>query len=286
MIKSMTGYGIAESKFKQGRILVEIKSLNHKAMDINVRGNLGDPEIEYRIRNIVRENLFRGRVEVNLLIERVDTACFEINIPLLKRYYEALCRIRDELGIGGEINIGNLLSFKDIIIYKENYKKSNRFLKKIEGTLMEAIKSLDEMRLYEGRLIYKEFKKRLRRLGSLVDKLEKQRERIKEFYLNRFTQRIGEINLEVDGNRFMREVLIYAEKSDISEEISRLRGHIDNFNKIMDMEGPHGKKLEFLLQEMNREINTIGAKGVDVSNLVIDVKNELERMREQVQNIE
>jgi uncharacterized protein (TIGR00255 family) len=286
MLKSMTGYGIAENKFENCSIAVEIKSLNHRFIDMSVRMSGNYPDIEYKVRNMIKENVYRGKIDVFISIESSISYDINLNIPILRKYYEILQMIKDKFAIKEEINVGNIISFKDIIIYKEIRDKFNDLWDNVKITLINAIDSLNEMKAYEGKLIYREFRKRLKKLSNLINKIEKKRPKIKEIYINRLKRRIKEVNIDLEEDKIIKEILVYSERGDISEEISRLRGHIDSFNKIMNMEGPHGKRLDFLIQEMNREINTIGAKAINFSNIVIDVKNELERIREQVQNIE
>ena len=295
MIRSMTGYGRTESVLEGKKLVVEIRSLNHRNIDIFTRlpGTLFPLEAE--IKKKISERLFRGRMEVSVQLNSgglnlEDEGKFELNLPLIRNYCSLLTKLQEELNLKEEIPLNMIAGLKGAIIPSEVEMDMEAAWKEIEKTLDHSIDALIETREKEGEAIYRDF---LSRLDIIKDYLNSVKSRVPTVlleYKKRLSDRVKELTngIEIDESRLCQEVAIMAEKSDITEEIVRFESHIGQFYEMLESSGAIGRKIDFLLQEMNREVNTIGSKSSDaeISYNVIEIKNELSRLREQAHNIE
>jgi len=290
MIKSMTGYGKAECEFQSKKITIEIKSLNSKQLDLNFRIPSIYREKELDIRNEINRELVRGKIELNISSDcATDEASVNFNTSLLKAYYKQVVDVSKELNLPVQDDILSTLLRLPDVFKSDKQEVPEEEWTKLMSTVTLAIKSLNEFRLQEGKALEKDMTDRILLLTELSENLVK-------FEVQRLTklkQKIRQSLLElvssdkVDENRFEQELIYYIEKLDITEEKVRLANHCSYFIETMNESEPSGKKLGFIAQEIGREINTIGSKAndADMQKIVIRMKDELEKIKEQVNNI-
>ena len=292
MIKSMTAFGSGAVQQGDRRCLVEIRSVNHRYRDIVVRLPRNQQVFEEGFRAIISSRISRGRVEASFQMEMGQDAAsydLELNLPLADAYLKAFRQLADHAGLDQEMRLETLIQMKDILAVKPEPEDVNDLREGFDAALSMALDALDEMRIKEGNAILDDFVKRLDRLEGFVDAVHTRAPQLPEIYRKRLTEKVGELlnGMEVDPARLAQEVGFLAERSDITEEIIRIRSHLNQFREYLSIDDPVGRRLDFLIQEMNREISTIGAKSEDatVSHYVVEIKNELEKIREQAQNI-
>ncbi len=293
MIRSMTGYGRGEYKDNNTSFVVEMKSVNHRYSDIIIRMPKKFSSLEERIRQLIKLHIKRGRVEVyiNYESQEEDNILIKPNMDLVNQYYNSIKEIKNNLNLPTEIKVDSLINLPNVFELEEKEENLEDIWRLLEISTKEALDKLIQMRESEGLKLSKDIEKRSHYIYDIVKKIEKKAPIVIKEYRDKLIERISNLTedaIEVDENRLALEVSIYADKSNITEEVVRLFSHIEQLNKTINEEGVIGRKLDFLIQEMNREINTIGSKSsdIEISNLVIEVKSELEKIREQVQNIE
>ena len=294
MIRSMTGYAVAEET--DGRIFaaVEMRTYNSRHLDVALRISSGYLLLEENIKSLVAKNLSRGRVEINVRIKDPSDAAtrFEVHIQRAEAYYQALCRIKEDLGLSDSPTLDHILRAGDMILPADtDVEAVQNTWPVVKRCVANAIVNLNRMRETEGNFISRDFLQRLEAIAGWLAQIEVKTEGLLLLYQNRLKERINSLThgiVEIDPARIAQEAAFLAEKCDISEEITRSKSHIEQFRQEMDSDEPAGRKLNFLLQEFNREFNTMGSKASnsDVSYLIVKVKTELEKIREQVQNIE
>jgi uncharacterized protein (TIGR00255 family) len=292
MIKSMTGYGRAEAVLEGKRIVVEIKSLNHRYLEVSLRLPNTLAALEMEIKKKITARFSRGKIEVSIRMDANGAmdkgASSALNIPLLKSYYSLLSRMKHELNMKDEITLAMMAAFKDVFVPPDDDPAS--VWPRVEGMLDEAANTLTVMREKEGEMLCRDLRERISVVGKHIGAIESRVPKVLVAYQKRLTERIKELagDMEMDASRLMQEVAIMAEKSDITEEIVRLRSHMDQLIDMLHSGEAVGRKVDFLIQEMGREVNTVGSKSsdVEISRNVIEVKSELTRIREQVQNLE
>nr|WP_245522796.1 YicC/YloC family endoribonuclease [Thermoanaerobacter italicus] len=290
MIKSMTGYGRGEIKEKGYYITVEIKSLNHRFLDINCRMNKLLNGLEEKVREFVSQYVARGRIDLNIGFEVYErsTSVIEIDESLLSEYLRVFTDVKTKFELEGFIKVSDLVYLPEVIKVKNEDLDLEEIWELLKLPLREAINNLVDMRNKEGIKLYDDVVNRIDKISEIVKEIEDLSFVVVEDYRKRLEQRIKELGVDIDPNRMAMEIAVIADKSCIAEEITRLKSHIIQFKDSLEEEGPVGKKLDFIVQEMNREANTIASKSIDyrISNKVINLKNEIEKVREQVQNIE
>ncbi len=292
MIKSMTGYGRVETPVQDRNIVVEVKSVNHRFLEISLKMPQALFPLELELKKKIGEKIKRGRLEVFIRLEAQGTnaALTMINLEVARNYFAALQRLKDEFGLTEEISLKTLAGFRDIFSQPAETEISAEILKQITDALDEALNMLVRMRREEGAAIYRDMEQRLDFIRGILEKINTRSPQVVVEYQRRLTERIKELTVgcAIDDSRLAQEAAIFAEKSDITEEIVRMHSHIDQFVALLQSVEAEGKKIDFLLQEMNREINTIGSKGNDaeIARQVIEAKSELSKLREQAQNIE
>lgn len=290
MIKSMTGFGKGEAESEGRRFLVEIRSVNNRYCDVGVRLPRRYSSLEGEIKKALSATVSRGKLDVTLTAEgSVGTAPgLEVNMPLAESYFSALCSLREKLGIEGEITVRDISSIPDVLRLKEESLDVKRDWPFILESINRAVDALNDMKKAEGDALASDIFGRLEKIVSSIDDVNKRAPSVIESYKERLAERIRGMGYEPDKGLLAQEVASFADRCDISEEIVRLRSHLGQFKAIAVSHEPGGRKLDFLLQEINREVNTIGSKGndADISQKVVDMKAELEKIREQVQNIE
>ncbi|WP_010528057.1 YicC/YloC family endoribonuclease [Thermophagus xiamenensis] len=290
MIKSMTGYGKTVCELPTKRIIIEIKSLNSKQLDINLRLPTHYKEKELEIRNIIAQKLQRGKIDLTFNVESImPDKISRINEEVIREYFRQLKPIAEELGISSNTDFLRVIMPLPDTMKSEQPELDEEEWNIVYNGLLQSIEQLDAFRIQEGAAMFRDVKghnESIRLLLEEVVPFEKQRtEKIK----NRIKETLKNLNIngDLDENRFEQELIYYIEKLDISEEKIRLKNHIDYFDKTLNEDGPVGKKLGFISQEMGREINTLGSKANDseIQRLVVNMKDELEKIKEQILNI-
>ena len=292
MIRSMTGYGKASLSIDGREYQVEIKSVNHRYLDINIKMPKTLGYLEETIKKEISEKIKRGKIDVFITFENnsQEGRDIKINKELAKIYINQLKELAQEENISSNIEVIDIAKFPDILTIKieqEDEKIKNEILQ----VTKDATDKIIEMKNVEGQKIAQDLLTRIEKIKNKIEEISKKSTGLIEEYVVKLEKRIKEIlkTEEIDKSRLAQEVVIYADKCSVEEEITRLKSHIYQFkNLIADNNGTIGKKLDFIIQEMNRETNTIGSKAnnLDITNGVIDIKTELEDIREQTQNIE
>ena len=293
MIQSMTGYGKATAELPDKKINVEIKSLNSKAMDLSTRIAPAYREKEIEIRNEISKVLERGKVDFSLWIEKKETAenATPINQVLVEGYYKQILAISQNLGIpvpAPEDWLQLLLRMPDVMTKTEIQELTEEEWSMVHATILEAISHLVDFRKQEGAALEKKFREKIANINSLLEQIapyEKERvEKVKE----RITDALEKtLSVDYDKNRLEQELIYYIEKLDVNEEKQRLSNHLKYFISTMESGSGQGKKLGFIAQEMGREINTLGSKSnhAEMQKIVVQMKDELEQIKEQVLNV-
>lgn len=292
MIKSMTGYGRVEAICEGRNIIVEAKSVNHRFLEIALRtpASLYPMEMEYKKK--ISERFKRGRIDVSIRLEGegADSGKIQLNLDIARGYFDAFNRLREEFHIEEPVQLKNLIGFRDIFTPPVENQLSDEFLAQLESALLEALAILAGMRQEEGIALYSDMKMRLDLLGNLTKSIQARAPQVVLDYSKRLSERVKELmsGIEIDPARLAQEIAIMADRCDITEEIVRMQSHIGQFEALLQSDEAEGRKIDFLLQEMNREINTIGSKSndADIARQVIEAKSELGKLREQAQNIE
>ena len=284
MIKSMTGFGKAETQFQNKNYILELRSLNSKGLELNTRLPIQFREIEIHLKKIIGESLQRGKVDLSLNIEYIEQSSSKnINLGVVNQYIEQLREIED----ADRLDLLKIaMRLPDTLKTELNDNEEDE-IKTIEGLLEKALINLNKYRVDEGSSLEEDFKKRLIKIKALIDKVIQIDPERKEKIENKLRTSIEELQIEIDENRFEQELIYYIEKYDITEERVRLDSHIEYFTHTMENSSSNGKKLGFIAQEMGREINTIGSKAshAGLQKVVIQMKDELEKIKEQLLNV-
>jgi len=294
MIQSMTGYGRIESVQNGRKYTVEMKSLNHRYLEISLRVPTSISPLELDIKKRISSKLTRGRIEAIIRMDSDNTPVvesrYELNLPLIRNYYELLAQLREEFKLEGEITLGMMAGFRDIFVQKELSLDMGAVWGELGTALDMAMAALIEMREKEGKNVGDDLLLRLDLIVKSLELISLRVPKVVSEYQIRLGERVKELagGLALDELRLQQEVAIMAEKSDISEEIVRLNSHIVQCRDLLQFGDAIGRSMDFLIQEMIREANTIGSKSSDaeISRKVVDIKSELSRIREQVLNIE
>jgi uncharacterized protein (TIGR00255 family) len=289
----MTAFGRAERKVEDRTYTVEIRTLNGRYLEISVRAPRQLMSLEERVRKLVATRISRGRVDVFVRVKNGSEAVseIEVNLPLAKAYHKALLELNETLEIEEKVSLPTLLGFERIIVATEPEADLEKTWVTLSSCMGEALEGVDAMRMSEGKAIYHDFQKRLQSVEEGLSHIKELVPSVLSEYHSRLNERMAvltEGKVELDPNRLAQEAAFLVDKSDITEEIVRAESHLRQFRSMIESEGSAGRALDFLLQELNREVNTIGSKGGDVqlSHIVVSLKSELEKIREQVQNIE
>ncbi|WP_319526214.1 YicC/YloC family endoribonuclease [uncultured Desulfosarcina sp.] len=293
MIKSMTAYARAEIQTGPTSVRIEVRSFNNRHLDVALKLTHGFESLEERIRGVIAESVARGRVDIRVQIqEESETGIdFAVNLPRAQAYHRALGQLKEELGIEGAIGLETVLAGGSMVQSLEMEKDSETIWPQVQDCLKSALEQLDAMRKVEGDNMAVDFKQRLDAIERMLHDIESQAAGLPDIYRQRLKDRIDALThgmVEIDEARIAQEAALLADRSDISEEIVRAKSHIQQFRARMEDDTPAGRPLNFLLQEFNREFNTMGSKSgkADMSHVIVAVKSELEKLREQVQNVE
>lgn len=294
MVKSMTGFGRGEYNDGKRNMLVEIKSVNHRYSDIQVRMPRRYSFAEDAIRNAVKAHISRGKIDVQLSVEYISESDIkvELNKPLAEQYISNFKELKDEYGVQGEITLELLSGMPEVLKQSSDVEDEEEIRSSIVKATDAAAENLEKMRAVEGEKLAQDLLKRADLIKDMVAEIEEKAASLPGIYKEKLTARINDIldgAAPVNEDRLAQEVAIFADKADITEEITRLKSHMDQMKSIInESKGADGKKLDFLVQEMNREANTIGSKANDlgITEVMLRIKSEVEKIREQVQNIE
>ncbi len=292
-MKSMTGYGRGSAVGDDFSVSVDLKTVNNRFLDVHLRLGGDLSALEGLIKRRIGSRLSRGRVDVTITFERTSQIAYEINRPLISGYITALRDIQKEFALGGELDI-NVLARLPGALQPSRDGLSETMIAGIESALDEALSELERMREQEGETLRQEMRERVDRIEVLVPQIEESAAGLVDTYRNRLQKRITELVtketqlVELDPARVAQEVAYLADRSDVSEEMVRLRSHLTQFREALDSTNETGKMLDFLLQELNREANTTLSKSTELSikEAALGIKAEVEKLREQVQNVE
>ncbi len=293
MAISMTGFGRGEYKDDNYHFLVECKTINHKYADINIRLPRKLSFLEDKARILIKDYIKRGRVDLYIKLDLLGSEDVNLKFDeeLATQYMSILKQIKDKFDVVDDISVMNIAKFPDVIKTEEKEDDEDKLWSMLKVALENALLKLKEMRSEEGRKLAMDIQNRCDLLKNYIEDIEKYSYNVVIDYKEKLKNRISDI-LEnpsiIDENRLAQEVAIYADKSSITEEIVRFKSHIEQLKNTVVKNESIGRKIDFLIQEMNRETNTIGSKSSDlnITNLVVEVKSELEKIREQIQNIE
>jgi TIGR00255 family protein len=292
-MKSMTGFGRGAASGENFSVNIELKTVNNRFLDISLRLPSDLQALENNFKKLITARLSRGRVEVNFQFERSEETSYEMNRPVIDGYLSAMRQMQKEFSLTGEPDL-NVLARLPNAFQVKRAELGDEFAAAVESALNVALDDLEVMRSSEGLALQTEFETRLSEIEKRLEPIESESANIADEYLQRLTRRIGEMlaksesQIEIDQSRMAQEVAYLSDKADISEEISRLRTHVEHFRTIMKDDKEAGKRLDFLTQELNREANTITSKtsNMNVKENALAIKSEIEKIREQVQNVE
>ena len=292
MIKSMTGYGRAQGSFSGGEITVEVKSVNNRYLDCGVKLPRGYAYLEEGVKSLVQKSISRGKVDVYITINSAgaDNVKISVNGPVAAGYIEAMRSLVRDYGIQDDISVSAISQFNDVLLVEKQEQDENEVKTAISSVVQNALNAFDAMRTREGEALKADLLQKADGILTLVSSVEARSPITVAAYRERLTAKMREVleERQIDEARIIQEAAIYADKVAVDEETVRLRSHVDQLKAMLNDGGVIGRKLDFLMQEMNREANTIGSKGNDVEQArnVVNIKSELEKIREQIQNIE
>jgi uncharacterized protein (TIGR00255 family) len=292
MLKSMTAYGRAESLEGDEGFIVEIRSVNYRYREIIVHLSHSFKVLEGKIREMISSMAERGRIEVSVQRKNDTGKDFQLklNRPLLKSYSNIFNELNRELGVEKPPDLAYFYQLKDIIIVNEETPEMEKLWPDLKVLIEKAMLSLNNMKKTEGSVIEQDFFNRLQVIARYINEIRVRSNKTVKEYTEKLMQSIKKLieHIDINEDRLFQEVAFMAEKSDITEELVRMESHVEQFKYFMGQGNAVGRKLDFLLQELNREVNTIGSKASDsiISHYVVEVKAELEKLREQIQNIE
>ena len=292
MVKSMTGYGRGEEVRGGRNIMVEVRSVNNRYLDCNIKLPRLYVFAEDAIKSLVQGTISRGKVDVFVTLGPSEEGDVKVSLnrPVADGYYQALCDMRDAYGLRDDISVSLLSRFPDVFLVEKNEDDVKAVAEDICAVLSQALADFDAMRTREGEKLEQDVAQRADTIEALTGQVEERSPGIVADYRARLTARINEVlqNTQIDESRILTEAAIFADKVAVDEETVRLRSHLSQLRQMLRSEGPVGRKLDFLIQEFNREANTIGSKCSDVetASIVVSIKGEIEKIREQIQNIE
>ena len=294
MIKSMTGFGRGEYTDGKRSITVEIKSVNHRYSDITVKMPRRYTFAEDKIKNTVKEKIRRGKVDVSIIVDNIaeNDVNIRLNTMLARQYYDNLTELRSEFDLSGDISLQFMASLPDVMKAIPDVEDEEEITNAILIPVAEAAANLEKMRAVEGEKLAEDLIAKGEHVKEILDRIEERAPQVVVDYTAKLKERIQELvgsAVQIPEDRILVEAAVFADKCAIDEEITRLNSHLIQLRNIIEKSSqPEGKKLDFLVQEMNREANTIGSKAKDITitNYMLEIKSEIEKIREQVQNIE
>lgn len=292
MLKSMTGYGKAESLSEQGKLLVEIRSVNHRYGEISVKLPRQFISLEGEIKKRIADRFKRGKIDVFINYEQTTGTSVspQVNFAAAKAYHETLIALNHHLGLYEPIPLSIILAQKEVLVSQEAAPDLEAIAAVLYNTLAEAMDSFGEMRTREGEALAVEVAGRVAIIAAIVESVAARSPHAVAANVQRLKERLAKLltDVQLDEMRLAQETALMADRMEITEELVRLRSHFKQFDSLLSQDEPVGRKIDFLLQEMNREVNTIGSKANDaeIAAMVVELKSEMEKVREQIQNIE
>ncbi|HKS39400.1 MAG TPA: YicC/YloC family endoribonuclease [Blastocatellia bacterium] len=291
MIKSMTGFGQGSAEGTNFKVRIDIRSVNNRFLDIHTRMPQELASLELTVKKQVQAALHRGRIDLTVTVEQMKQATFEINRPLVAGYLAAIEELKQEFGLEGEISLELIAKLPGAMqVSQDSGRLDEALVAAVVAAVSQALVALTEMRLIEGQELGVEINSRLDNIEKQLPSIETEAARLPGIYREKLTKRLEDLQgaVQVDEARMAQEAIMLADRSDISEEIVRLKSHISQMRDVVRSDEEVGKRLDFILQEMNREANTILSKSSDISisDAAIVIKTEVEKMREQGQNVE
>jgi uncharacterized protein (TIGR00255 family) len=297
----MTGFAQGRVEHDGAAVRINLRSVNHRFLDLHLRMPDGFEVFESRIRQGIRNRLRRGHVDVNVYYEAVGSGAVEVNHELVQSYMRAVERLRKEFGVKTEPDLVSLLRLPGVVAAPgvadelQSEEKQEKLGEQVEACLEQALNRLETMRRSEGQALTEEMQRLLGQIAGRTAEIEIFAERVRPAIARRLEERLADLlkGVQIDPLRLAQEAAILAERGDVSEELARLRSHVEQFRKLLSGAGEAGKKLDFLLQEMQREANTLLSKtpgveseGLAITELALEVKSDIEKLREQAQNVE
>jgi uncharacterized protein (TIGR00255 family) len=288
----MTGFGRSEVSNEDRKITVEMKSVNHRYCDISIKLPKKLGFFEVGIRNLLKKYIGRGKVDIYISYEDYieNTVCVKYNSDLAKEYYDNLTKISEEFGVENDVRATALSRYPDVFTLEEQTIDEGKLWELLEDAVKQAAEAFVETRITEGENLKIDLKSKLHTMATLVDFVEERSPQIVSDYRSKLLAKVSELlqDTKVDESILLTEVTVYADKICVDEETVRLKSHIDNMMNTLNESDNVGRKLDFIAQEMNREANTILSKvsDIEITNKAIDLKTEIEKVREQIQNIE
>lgn len=292
MIKSMTGYGRGQQIIDGREITVEIKSVNHRYFEFSARVPRAYGYLEEKLKSFVQNKVSRGKVDVGVTIFNIEgkDAQIEVNQSIAVGYIDALRKANETIGLNDDLSLSQLIRLPDIFNVVKTTEDEEVIWNLVKTVAEEALNNFVSMRETEGQKMKDDIKSRLAYISELVGKVEERSPMVTESYRERLYNKISELlnDKKIDEQRILTEAAIFSEKTAVDEETVRLKSHIQQFTTLLDSTEAVGRKLDFLIQEFNRESNTIGSKAqdVEITRIVVELKSEIEKIREQIQNIE
>ncbi|WP_238882538.1 YicC/YloC family endoribonuclease [Clostridium sp. YIM B02551] len=293
MAKSMTGFGRATSKEGSERIFtVEMKSVNHRYLDLNIRMPKSMISFEDKIRRCISKKINRGKIDIfiNLKDYHKGDQVTRFNETLADSYYNSLLEIEKRYPVKNDISLSLIARFPEVITIEEKEQNLQELWTELEPLINEAVDVMVEMREVEGLKLKEDILVKCNEIKENVKIIEAASHKLVDNYKIKLEERIKELtsNMDIDPNRIATEIAIFADKSAVDEEITRLYSHLNQISSTFSLNEPIGRKMDFIIQELNREANTIASKSydIDITNIVINIKNTIEKIREQIQNIE
>ena len=292
MLKSMTGYGRGKYECDSREYTVEIKSVNNRYSDISIKMPRNISFLEDTVRKLISNSITRGKVEVFVSFTNNSDKGrnIELNYDLAKNYIESMKKLAEETDINSNIEVIDVVRLPDVLNTTLDQEGENIITEELTKTVSEAITNFIKMREIEGEKIKEDLQKRIESVSEKINQINSISTGLVSEYIVKLEKRVNELlkpNV-VDENRLAQEIVIYSDKCSVEEEITRMKSHISQFLNLLEQTNSNGKRIDFLIQEMNRETNTIGSKAnnLQITNYVVDIKTELENIREQIQNIE
>lgn len=292
MIRSMTGFGRGELEEYGRSFTVEIKTVNHRYSDVSVRLPRQLSYFEDSIRKLVLKNISRGKIDIYISQDKFSEDDIQVSVDdtLASSYIKALYELRDKFKLEDDITVSIVSRYPDVISVTKREEDKEEIWNTLSSAIEISLRNLMDMRKIEGQKLAADILERQKHIKSVVEKIEERSPVVVQEYKAKLEDRIKEIagDISIDESRLLTEVAIFADRCSITEEMVRLYSHLDQLVSILQENEPVGRKLDFLVQEMNREVNTIGSKANDIfiSKYVVELKSEIEKIREQIQNIE
>lgn len=292
MVYSMTGYGKGNAVLNGKDITVEIKAVNHRYFEYSSRMSRYFSFLDDRIKKQINESVSRGKIEVSLAIKSIEESdtVIEADLNLAQSYYDALCSISNQLGLPKPQDAMSVARFDGVLVQNKNESDSDQLAEDVKTVVALALNEFLSMRATEGEKLYEDVMGRLATIENIVEEIEEIAPLRVKKYQEKLYQKLQTIlqDTQIDSQRVLTEAAIFADKVAVDEETVRLHSHIAQYRDILNGDAPQGRKLDFLTQELNREANTIGSKSndIEVTRKVVDIKSEIEKIREQIQNME